>query len=144
VRKILLSDIMSSKGIYENKYTDAFNSIKAVIELEKKEKKSDMLPDSYFTRFIAIEKNSDKLDDQLQEVPLCVVEQFFMRNSRDLGRYLYMSYGKVEVHNMQVINLYDILERFFMKIYILAVEIADHYSLEIKLKKDNKNKEAIL
>lgn len=144
IRKILLSEILSSKGFYEGKYTESLNILKAIIKLESKETSSDKLGEEYFDRFKQIENNSINLHSDLGSMPLSVAEQFFIRNSSDLSRYLYMEYRDNEIKDMKVIELYNILEEFFLEMYILAVEIADHYSLEIKLKKDNKGKEDIL
>lgn len=144
IRKILLSEILSSKGLYDGKYTESFNIIEAVIKLESKEDSKNKLSDYYFKEFKELKECYNNLDERVKGFPLNVLEQFLIRNSSDLSRYLYMNYKDLELIDMQVIELYDILERYFQRIYLLAVQISDHYSLEIKLKSDKKENESIL
>lgn len=136
LRTILLSKILSSEGVYYGKYTDSYNTLKAVIELERKENDRSRLPDTFFDKFDFLTSKLYNLDPRVEGFPLMVLEQYFMKSSDSLDRYIYMSYGKLEsASDYKVIELYEILESFFIQIYMLAVEIADYYSLEIKLKR---------
>lgn len=136
LRTILLSKILSSEGVYHGKYTGAYNTLRAVIELEKKETDRQKLPQEYFKKFEDITKKLNCVDERVKGFPLMVLEQYFVRSSSQLDRYIYMVYGELEsASDYKVIELFEILEGFFMELYMLAVEIADYYSLEIKLKK---------
>ena len=139
LRLVLLTKIMSAEGVFAHKYSSNYNTLKAIIELEKKEKEQDMLPKSFFDRFDDIKKMTTNLDPKIKGFPMLIVQEYFIRNSANLDKYIYMTYGKdlESASELKVMELYEILEDFFFKIYLLAVQISDFYKLEIKLKKDN-------
>lgn len=136
IRTILLSKVLSMEGIFQHKYSTAYNCLLAIIELEKKETHTEKLPNRFFERFDEITKLLDNLDEKVKDIPLLIVEQYFIRNSSELSKYIFIQYGKIEGNSdLQCFHLYEILEAFFQKVYLLCVEIADYYSLEIKLKR---------
>ena len=145
LKQTLLSDIISGKGIYQHKYSTAYNWIKAVIELEKKEK-INKIPDRLFNKFKEIEfKTINGLNERFAGIPLLILEQYFFRNNNDLNNYIAIEFRysiseneekTIEVTNIYCTDLYLLLEEFFNEIYFLAIEILDFYSLEIKLKNE--------
>lgn len=134
LRTTLLSQILSMEGVFHHKYSTAYNILTSVIELEKNEREKNKLPKEIFERYEKIKSRAFNLDEKIKGFPLLVVEQYFLRNSKQLDAYVYMVYGDLEYTDFQSINLYELLENFFREIYFLCVEIADYYSLEIKLK----------
>lgn len=139
LRLTLLSSIIASNGVHHGKYSNAFNSMKAIIELEEKETKNK-IPKEFFDEFKSIEEHTLNLHEKLTDVPLLVVEQYFLRNAKNLNKYVYVEFMKKNVE-FKVVDLYLILEEFFIRLYLLAVQIADFYNLEIKLKKSTKETE---
>ena len=139
----LLSGIISSSGVHQSKYSNCYNELKAIIELEKKEKDKDKIPKSFFEEFDEITKSINNLSEKTEGVPLLILEQYFLRNSNDLKRYVYIEYDEVKI-DMMTGDLYLILEEFYVKIYLLAVKIADFYNIDIKLKKEKKEEDTYL
>lgn len=139
IRKILLSKILSMEGTTPSKYSTAFNTLKSIINIELKERSKERLPEEIFIKFRNIEESSTKLDENLQGFPLLIIEEYFFRNIDSLDKFIYLAYNKLEYAEYKVINIYEILEQFFQQIYFLAVEIADFYSIEIKLKSNKQN-----
>ena len=133
LRLTLLSSIISAQGVYHGKYSGGYNAIKSIIELEELEN-NNKIPQSFFDKFKEIQILSANLNEKLHGVPLIVIEQYFLRNSQNLNKYVYIDYNHLNIEFI-VIDLYVILERFFNEIYALAVRIADYYNLEVKLKK---------
>jgi len=138
LRLTLLSGIIGSSGISYNKYTNSFNSLKAVIKLEHSEKK-DKLPKYMFEEFDKLENIKDNLNKKFSGIPLLILEQYFFRNSKTLDAEIYIEYEHKNI-NAIITELYILLEDYFFKMYLLAVEIADFYNLEIKIKKDTQSK----
>lgn len=134
LRLSLLSNILGGRGVYENKYTLGYNSLKAVIELELKEKK-DRLPKHIFDRFNNIQENLSNVNEKLVGVPIIILEQYFLRNTKSLNRYVYIMHEDIEIE-IKVIEIYTILENWYFHLFLIASEIADYYNLEIKLKKE--------
>ena len=142
LRKIMLSKVISSEGVFHHKYSIALNTMKAIIELEQKEKENK-LPSEYFKRFSDIEKNSSHINTLFKGIPLLLLEQYFLRNSKTLDKYLNISYKNIDIETFQVYDLYLALEQYFLKLFMLAVEIADFYSIEIKIKNTNSSEDNI-
>lgn len=134
VRVALLNDIILSRDIFQRKYSTSYNALKAVINLEKEEKAKDKLNKKYFDKFTEISELKDNLSDDLKGLPLAVTEQYFFRKSKNLNAYIYIQYKDIQITNLRAIEIYQLLEDFFQQIYLLAVQIADHYSLDIKMK----------
>lgn len=139
----LLSGIISSSGVHQSKYSNCYNELKAIIELEKKEKDKDKIPKSFFEEFEEITGSINNLSERTEGVPLLILEQYFLRNSNDLKKYVYIEYDEVKI-DMMTGDLYLILEEFYVKIYLLAVKIADFYNIDIKLKKERKEEDTYL
>lgn len=133
VRTVLLSKILSIEGVFQHKYTTCYNTLSSVIDLEKKEEQAK-LPKEIFEKFNHLKELSNNLEPKLKGIPLLIIEQYFLRNSNKLEKYLYINYKDIEVVDMKVSDLYIVLENFFYEIYNLAVEISDYYSLDVKLK----------
>ena len=142
LRLNLLSNIIGITGVNPFKYSTAFNSLNAVIELEKKETKNK-LPESIFKEFEDIKNRENNLNDDLKGIPLLILEQYFVRNSNNLDKYIYIQYNTIN-KELRVIELYLVLERYFEKMFILASKIADYYNLEIKIKTDTKEKDIMI
>ena len=141
LRTLLLTKIISSEGMHPYKYSACFNALKSVIDLENKDK-DDRLNKVLFDKFKDIEKSITNLDERIKDFPLLIVEEYLMRNQGNLDKYIYLTYNNLEnTGDIQVMDLYIILEKFFEKMYHLAVEIADYYSLDVKLKSSNENQE---
>jgi len=138
LRLNLLSGIIGSVGVSYNKYTNSFNSLKAVIQLERSEKK-DKLPKYMFEEFDELENIKDNLNNKFSNIPLLILEQYFFRNSKTLDAEIYIEYKHKNI-NAVITELYILLEDYFFKMYLLAVQIADFYNLEIKIKKDTQSK----
>lgn len=138
IRNVLISRILSSEGTFEGKYTNSYNILKGIITLEEKEKGKTKLSDDYFNRFKELESTLKDLDERISGFSLRVVEEYFFRNRNRLDKYIYMCQGEIESNSdLKVIDLFEILEDFFLKVYLMALEIGDMYALEIKLKKAN-------
>jgi len=133
LRMTLLGEIIGSTGLVQNKYSQGLNNLRAVIELEKDEVK-DKLPEDIFREFENIKAKSFNLSSDLKGVPLLIIEQYYLRNHRDLSAEIYIEWKDLSL-DMKIKELYLILEEFYYLIYILAVKISDYYQLEFKLKK---------
>lgn len=131
---MLLSKVIASEGLSPYKYSSCYNALKSVIELERKQK-DEKLPKSIFEKFKKIEDSRNHLDSRIDKFPLLIVEEYLMRNNTSLDKYIFMQYKNLESSDdIQVMEIYTILERFFQEMYHLSVEIADYYSLDVKLK----------
>lgn len=133
LRVVLLGEVIGNE-LNMNKYSIAFNSLKAIIELESKET-HDKIPDSLFKLFDDILLKKDNLIND-KNIPLLILEQYYVRNVNNLNKELYIEYNNINF-TMRVSTLYVILEEFYNTLYSLAITIADYYNLEIKLKKSN-------
>ena len=142
-RVALLTYIISSVGVYQHKYSAAFNAIRAVMNIEYEEKGKNKLPERIFRKYDKIVQMSSALSDKLKGIPLVVVEQYFFRKGSALNNEIYMMYGNIEVVGLKAVDIYVILEEFFNNIYDLAVEISDYYTIEIKLKRSSDEDEEI-
>ena len=131
----LLGDIIGH-DIISNKYSIAYNNLKAVIELERLESE-DKIPNALFDMFNNISETKDNLSSN---TPLLILEQYYMRNMRNLNKEVYIEHDN-NGYSIKVSDLYLILEEFYIKIYMLAVTIADFYNIEYKLKKQNLGEE---
>lgn len=137
----LLSKIVSqSEGVFQNKYSGAYNVISSIVYLEKKEKESNQrLGEEIFKKFDEIENLSNNLNKDLKDVPLLIVEQYFLRNVATFEKFLVINYDERDIVDLKVYDLYLLLENFYKKIYMLAVEISDYYTFEFKLKETKQN-----
>jgi len=142
LRLTLLGEIIGSASIIQNKYSVAYNNLSAVIELERNDSK-DKLPDTLFEEFEAIKQITNNLSNETKDIPFLILEQYYFRNYRDLNREIYIEWKNV-AFEMKIKELFLLLEKFFNKIYMLAVKIADYYNLELKLKKTNEVKASYL
>lgn len=133
IKSVLLSNILSSQGVYHNKYSNAYNSLKSVMELELKEKK-EKLPKYIFEKYKEIQKLYSSPHEKLTGVSVLVLEQYFMRNSHDLSSYIFIDYNDKDYGDFKCIELYEILETFFSEVFLLATLVADYYTFEVKLK----------
>lgn len=138
LRLSLLNSVIETSGVFYNKYSNSFNALKGIIELEGKET-INKLPSLFFDEFKSIEKAINNLDVRLPDVPLLIVEQYFFRNAKNLSKFVYIEWGLVKT-DFKVIDLYLILETFFSRIYMLCIGIADYYNLDIKLKNERKER----
>jgi len=140
IRNVLISRILSSEGTFEGKYTNSYNILKGIITLEEKEKGKTKLSSDYFNRFKELEDSLTNLDERIKGFSLRVVEEYFFRNRNRLDKYIYMNQGEIESNaDLKVIDLFEVLENFFLKVYLMALEIGDMYALEIKLKKTSES-----
>jgi len=137
LRLTLLGEIISNNGVIQNKYSNAYNSLLAVIELEYNDEK-DKLPQKLFDEFEEIKQITCNLSPETKDVPFIILEQYYFRNFNDLNREIYIEW-RTNAFEMKIKELFLLLEDFFHKIYMLAVKIADFYNLEFKLKKNNKD-----
>jgi len=142
LRLTLLGEIIGSASIIQNKYSIAYNNLSAVIELERNDNK-DKLPDTLFKEFETIKQITNNLSTETKDIPFLILEQYYFRNYRDLNREIYIEWKNV-AFEMKIKELFLLLEKFFNKIYMLAVKIADYYNLELKLKKTNEVKASYL
>lgn len=129
----LLGEIISSNNILQNKYSKALDNLSAVILLERDETK-DKLPKSLFNDFEEIKSKCNNLTALTKNVPLLILEQYYVRNFRDLSREIYVEWND-DAFEIKIKELYLILEKYFYEMYIMAIRIADFYNLEFKLKK---------
>ena len=140
IRNVLISRILSSEGTFEGKYTNSYNILKGIITLEEKEKGKTKLSSDYFNRFKELENSLTNLDVRIKGFSLRVVEEYFFRNRNKLDKYIYMNQGEIESNaDLKVIDLFEVLENFFLTVYLMALEIGDMYALEIKLKKTSES-----
>jgi len=142
LRLTLLGEIIGSASVIQNKYSMAYNNLSAVIELERNDNK-DKLPDTLFKEFETIKQITNNLSNETKNIPFLILEQYYFRNYRDLNREIYIEWKNV-AFEMKIKELFLLLEKFFNKIYMLAVKIADYYNLELKLKKTNEVKASYL
>jgi len=142
LRLTLLSDIIGSDGVHNNKYSTSFNNLKAVISLERQDKK-DKLPEKLFNNFNQLSIKKDNLNKKYSNIPLLILEQYFLRNSNQLDQEIYIEYNNKNI-SVKVTELYILLEDYFFEMYLLAVKIADFYNFEIKLKRNTENKNEYL
>lgn len=131
---LLTGIIAGSDGVSMNKYSTAFNCLKAIIVLELSEKK-DKLPKQLFKDFSELEKQADNLSEKFPNIPLLIIEQYFLRNNKTLDAEIYIEYNHLNI-SVVITELYILLEDFYFKMYLLAVQIADAYNLEIKIKSE--------
>lgn len=111
-----------------NKYSKSFLNLKNVIELDKEDIKKD-----YVKKFNKIEKEYNKF---LNNIPLSVIEKYLSLFKGDLNDFCYILYDGFEISGYTAIELYNLLEMFYSKLFFLASKIANYYNLEIKLNKD--------
>lgn len=130
IKQKLLSEIISSSGVFQHKYSRAYQTFMSVCDLEIK---SD---NKFLTKFgNRIKEIQSKKDKLYHDIPLLVLEQYFLRNSEKLSLELYIEYENKSYPDLKVYRLYELLEAFFNEIFCLAVEIADYYSYEVKYNK---------
>ena len=138
LRQVLLNKIISTEGVFQHKYTMAYNTLIAVMKIEEKEKAKDRLPSSFFDKVKGIQSRYSNIDGIVSGVPLLILEQYFFLNSKDLGKFLWFEYNKIEIE-LKIYELYLMLESFFIEIFEIACEIMDYYNIEMKLKSNKDN-----
>ena len=77
------------------------------------------------------------------KTPRRILEQYYIRNSRDLSREIYIEWDD-DAFEIKIKELYLILEKFYYTMYLLSVKIANYYNLEFKLKKGKEDTQNFL
>ena len=114
-----------------NRYSKAFLSMKNVFKLEEEETDS-IITTELKTKFSKIKK---QYNDFHKNIPLIVVERYFMNHIATMNKFVYLEYQGNEMTDLKISELFFELEQFFNKIFQLACELANYYNLEIKLNK---------
>ena len=127
IKQRLLHDILNSKGVFYHKYSNSYNAIKNILELEFEEDRE--VNKKIKPKFDEITK---KYKDFYKGISLIVMEQFFMRNNKDLGKIIPLEFNDNYYGEVAAMELYVMLENFFNEIFKLAVIVANLYSYEIK------------
>lgn len=134
IKQRLLHDILNSKGVFYHKYTNSYHAMRNILDLEFKE-------DKEVNKKIKpiFDKITNKYVDFYKGISLTIMEQFFMRNNKDLGRFIPIEFNDEDYGEISAMNLYVMLEDFFNEIFNLAVMVANLYSYEIKFNEISKN-----
>jgi len=133
LKNSLLLDIITSQEI-PNKYSKGFLNLLTIFKLEEQE--GFKLPDYIINKFKKLEQ---KFISFYNNIPLRVIEKYYIKYMLDYNKYVYIEYNGFEIDNLKVIDIYLLLEQFFDDLYLIASLIASYYSLEIKINKPNKD-----
>lgn len=124
-----------------NRYSRAYLNLKNVIALEESEKHK-------FTKNVydQFEELTKKFNDFNNEIPLIVIERYYQDYKDKPNKYCNLLFGKnqKELLDLQIMDLYLLLEDFFQECFQLACVIASMYNLEIKINSGNQVEENIL
>ena len=112
-----------------NKFSNSFLNLKNVLDIEKDEGK---FSDNILKSFKEIEEEYDSF---IQDIPLRVIERYYIDNRTEYKKHVYLAYGEKELSDLTILQLYDKLEEFFSKVFNLAVRTANYYNIEIKTNK---------
>lgn len=114
-----------------NRYSKVFTSLENVFKLEKEESDS-VITDEFKKRFNKIKKQYNNFH---KNIPLIVVERYFMNHRDTMNKFVYLEYQNNEMTDLKISELFFDLEQFFNEVFQLACELANYYNLEIKLNK---------
>lgn len=138
LKESLLFEIYNPNSF--NKYSKSFYNIVNIFKLE--ENTNFKFKDSQLEEFKTIK---DLFSNIKNNVPLLVLEQFYLESEKSLNGYISIRYQGTHTLNLSVMVAYELLENFYNKIFSLACSIGDLYNLEIKINansqknKDDKN-----
>jgi len=127
LKESLLFEILKNSST-DNKFSKAFLNLKNVVELEKQE--SFKIPKNIGETYLKLEK---EFLNFFEKIPLNVVEKYYNVHKQDLNKFVFLSYKGVELNReIQVIEIYNLLESYFEDVFKCAVQLASAYNLEIK------------
>lgn len=126
-KESLLYEVFNASSI-PHKYSKSFLNLSVLMELEKEDEfKFDK---NILDEFEEIKK---LYNDFMSGIPLVIIEQYYLRNSTNLNKPLYIEYQKKQIIDKKVIDFYILLEDFYNKIFLLGSKIGNLYNLEIKV-----------
>jgi hypothetical protein len=111
-----------------NRYSRSYENLKNVIDLELKESPS-MKEDIVYKKF---KKLQNQYNSFYHEIPLKIVEKYYFKYREKLNHYVFIEYKKKDF-NIKIIDLYFLLENFFLEVFECACMLANQYNLEIKI-----------
>lgn len=132
LKKNLLIDILNPNNI-TNKYYKSLLNIKTIFEIEKEE--GFKIPEFINNMFNEIK---DKEHNFINDIPLQIVEYYFLKKVQSPNSYVYILYQEKEI-NIKTNELFLLLENFYSKIFLIASLIANYYNLEIKINNNSKD-----
>lgn len=121
-------EILQCEGMIAHKYTKSYRNLINLASLEEKASGTKFMS-KFSKRILELEKEQENFHNG---VPLAIFEQYFFRNNDNVEKYVYIEYKGMDKGEIKVIEMFEILEKFFDKIFAVAMEIADYYSYEIK------------
>ena len=128
--KLTLLSLILQNDPVPNKYSRSYLNLKNVMELEQNSdfKFHQEILDKY--KII-----SDKYQNFLCNIPLIVIEQYYINNKENPNKFVFLEYKEKELTDLKVIEVFEYLENYFEDVFQLACLIADMYNLEVKMNK---------
>lgn len=118
------------------KYSQSYLNLQNVFEIEDKE--GFEFPSHIIEDF---DKLTKKYNNFINEVPLKIVERYYMQYRNNFNKFVFFEFNEKEVTDLTIIELYSMLESFFDSCFNLACQIAKYYNLEIKINQDSEQSE---
>lgn len=132
LRQNLLIDVINPVEI--NKYSKSLLNLKTLFYIEQKE--GFQFPKNILEIYNEI---LEKEDNFLNEIPLLIIEKQYYRKASNINGYVSIYMSNQRELNLEVAELFILLEAYYSKMFLLASLVANYYSIEVKINDKKKD-----
>jgi len=132
IKEMLLKEVMTLES-HPEKYSKAYLNIDTVLKIEKKE---NNLEDNTVLKEVRnkFEELTQLYNSFKNEIPLKIIEYYFMINRNELRNPVYIEYGDKELNDdIKYYDLYLELEDFYSQLFYICSLMLSQYSIEVKV-----------